>query len=276
MDFSELDMSAGQGAALEAASQHANADNSIDFDFGFSEQGSADVAPAQLAAQMEESGGGALLDNSLDFDLSLSGAINNLSQAVNNNPVVADVQEAEENAPGVYLLDEQDMGEASNTFSSMELEESLNAEIESIQLVTPEEPASTLKGTSTLKDTGEIASELAFGLEGSSLAGHDFGLLAQETGEAADAVASKEPSNDWDLEAALSAFDGTAPEDVPVQEADDDLFTGIDMVGTKLDLAKAYIDMEDQEGAKVLLNEVLDEGNDSQKQEAQELMLQIA
>lgn len=269
MDFSELEpgIPAGQDAALEAAVQPAHADNSIDFDFGFNEQGSTEMAPVQLADQMDEHlPAGALLDHSLDFDLSLSGAIDNLSQEVSNNPVVDDVQEMAENAPGTFLLDEQSMGEASNTFSGMELEENLNAELESIQLVTPEEPASTL----------ETASDLAFDLEGSNPAGHDFGLLAQEAGGAADEVVSKEPSNDWDLNAALSAFDGTVPEDVPVQEADDDLFAGIDMVGTKLDLAKAYIDMEDREGAKVLLNEVLDEGNDSQKQEAQELMLQIA
>ncbi len=272
MDFSELDMPVVQ----EAAVQPAIADNSIDFDFGFSEQGSAEVSPVQLAAQMEEhlssgageeSGSGALLDNSLDFDLGLSGAINNLSQEVNINPEVADAQDVAENAPGVYPLDEQDMSGASNAFSSMALDENLDAEFESIQLATLEEPVPTL----------EDVSELAFDLEGSNSAGHDFGLLAQETGEVADAVVSKELSNDdWDLDAALSAFDGTALEDVPVQEADDDLFAGIDMVGTKLDLAKAYIDMEDQEGAKVLLDEVLDEGSDAQKQEAQELMRQIA
>ncbi|MEQ6342122.1 MAG: hypothetical protein M3A44_10835 [Gammaproteobacteria bacterium] len=265
MDFSELElgMPAGQDAVLEAAVQPASADNSIDFDFGFSEQASVDAAPSQMEEHLPAD---ALLDNSLDFDLSLSGAINNLSQEVNSNSVVDDVQEVAENASSVFLLDEQDTSEASNTITSMGMEENLDAELEAIQLATAEEPASIL----------ETASDLAFNLEGNSSVDHDFGLLAQETGEAAEAVVSKEPADDWDLEAALSAFDGTAPEDVPTQEADDDLFAGIDMVGTKLDLAKAYIDMEDQEGARVLLNEVLDEGDDSQKQEAQELMQQIA
>ncbi|MFP3873300.1 MAG: FimV/HubP family polar landmark protein [Thiohalophilus sp.] len=51
---------------------------------------------------------------------------------------------------------------------------------------------------------------------------------------------------------------------------------GGDEVGTKLDLARAYIDMGDPDGARSILDEVLDEGNDSQKQEAQQLIQQIA
>jgi pilus assembly protein FimV len=43
-------------------------------------------------------------------------------------------------------------------------------------------------------------------------------------------------------------------------------------VGTKLDLARAYIDMGDPEGARSILEEVLEEGSSSQKQEAQRLM----
>jgi len=43
-------------------------------------------------------------------------------------------------------------------------------------------------------------------------------------------------------------------------------------VGTKLDLARAYVDMGDPDGARNILNEVLSEGSDSQKQEAQRLL----
>lgn len=43
-------------------------------------------------------------------------------------------------------------------------------------------------------------------------------------------------------------------------------------VGTKLDLARAYMDMGDPDGARSILDEVLSEGNPSQKQEAQRLM----
>jgi pilus assembly protein FimV len=43
-------------------------------------------------------------------------------------------------------------------------------------------------------------------------------------------------------------------------------------VGTKLDLARAYMDMGDPDGARSILQEVLDEGNAGQKQEAQRLL----
>jgi len=40
----------------------------------------------------------------------------------------------------------------------------------------------------------------------------------------------------------------------------------------KLDLARAYIDMGDPEGARSILAEVLEEGSAQQKAEAQELL----
>nr|PZN66844.1 MAG: hypothetical protein DIU62_07290 [Pseudomonadota bacterium] len=43
-------------------------------------------------------------------------------------------------------------------------------------------------------------------------------------------------------------------------------------VGTKLDLARAYMDMGDPDGARSILNEVLQEGSDSQRKEAQRLL----
>ena len=43
-------------------------------------------------------------------------------------------------------------------------------------------------------------------------------------------------------------------------------------VGTKLDLARAYMDMGDPDGARSILTEVLQEGSASQKQEAQRLI----
>jgi pilus assembly protein FimV len=46
-------------------------------------------------------------------------------------------------------------------------------------------------------------------------------------------------------------------------------------VGTKLDLARAYMDMGDPEGARSILEEVLQEGNAAQKQEAQRLVASL-
>ncbi len=43
-------------------------------------------------------------------------------------------------------------------------------------------------------------------------------------------------------------------------------------VGTKLDLARAYVDMGDPAGARSILEEVLEEGDESQRQQAQQLL----
>ncbi|MNE66869.1 hypothetical protein D3C80_1624470 [compost metagenome] len=61
-------------------------------------------------------------------------------------------------------------------------------------------------------------------------------------------------------------------------ESDDefDFLSGADEAATKLDLARAYIDMGDAEGARDILGEVIAEGNDNQQQEARELLGRIA
>ncbi|KIQ02545.1 MULTISPECIES: FimV/HubP family polar landmark protein [Pseudomonas] len=55
-------------------------------------------------------------------------------------------------------------------------------------------------------------------------------------------------------------------------DEDFDFLSGTDETATKLDLARAYIDMGDSEGARDILDEVIAEGNDGQQQEARELI----
>ncbi|MGI9237791.1 MAG: FimV/HubP family polar landmark protein [Woeseiaceae bacterium] len=58
------------------------------------------------------------------------------------------------------------------------------------------------------------------------------------------------------------------------EEMSDDLHDARTMteVGTKLDLARAYVDMGDPAGARSILEEVLDEGDEGQRQQAQQLL----
>jgi pilus assembly protein FimV len=63
---------------------------------------------------------------------------------------------------------------------------------------------------------------------------------------------------------------------VATGEAGEGGLPGWDETATKLDLAKAYIDMGDSEGARSILDEVMSEGNDQQKKQAQDLASQIA
>jgi len=50
----------------------------------------------------------------------------------------------------------------------------------------------------------------------------------------------------------------------------------LDEIGTKLDLARAYLDMGDKEGAREILQEVMAEGSDKQKTDAQGMLSSLA
>jgi len=96
-------------------------------------------------------------------------------------------------------------------------------------------------------------------------------------------VADDEQAIDDDLfEQALSDFsaEGLAMDNDSDVSEDDldaelDFMADADEAATKLDLARAYIDMGDSEGARDILAEVASEGNDQQRQEAVDLLGRI-
>ncbi len=61
----------------------------------------------------------------------------------------------------------------------------------------------------------------------------------------------------------------------PSLNLDFDFFSGADEVATKLDLARAYIDMGDQQGARDILDEVVKDGDDGQRSEAQDMLSRL-
>jgi pilus assembly protein FimV len=79
----------------------------------------------------------------------------------------------------------------------------------------------------------------------------------------ADDTAEQPALADTGLDAAVAEDDST--QEMPAEAT-------MTEVGTKLDLARAYIDMGDPDGARSILNEVLVEGTDGQRQEAQQLL----
>jgi pilus assembly protein FimV len=60
------------------------------------------------------------------------------------------------------------------------------------------------------------------------------------------------------------------------EDASEGLLNNADEVATKLDLARAYMDMGDPEGARSILDEVMHEGNEEQKREAEDISSQLA
>ncbi|MFK3942208.1 FimV/HubP family polar landmark protein [Pseudomonas monteilii] len=65
------------------------------------------------------------------------------------------------------------------------------------------------------------------------------------------------------------------PEPEPVDDLDFDFFSGADEVATKLDLARAYVDMGDPQGARDILDEVVKDGDEGQRLEARELLSRL-
>ena len=93
----------------------------------------------------------------------------------------------------------------------------------------------------------------------------DLSAFDLDTSDTA-AVESKLPNVD---EIKLDDFDLSMPDDSNA------ISTG-DEASTKLDLARAYVDMGDNDMARSLLNEVLEQGSAGQKTEAQALLTRLA
>ena len=74
------------------------------------------------------------------------------------------------------------------------------------------------------------------------------------------------------IEPSFTAEDAAKGDDEP----EFDFLSGTDEVATKLDLAQAYIDMGDADGARDILSEVLTEGDEKQRGEAKEMLSNLA
>jgi pilus assembly protein FimV len=102
----------------------------------------------------------------------------------------------------------------------------------------------------------------------------------QDTGEHRDATEMLDVTEQFDSterfnldeqETAVLNEEGTLEE-----LGEQDLMAAEDEVGTKLDLARAYLDMGDADGARSTLEEVMEEGDQDQRKEAEILLKQIA
>ena len=80
-----------------------------------------------------------------------------------------------------------------------------------------------------------------------------------------------------EIAAPPGTFDRGSLSETPQAEDDEGLVFAADgdEIATKLDLARAYMDMGDDEGARSILDEVLRQGSDSQQREAQTLLNSI-
>jgi len=243
MDFN-LELDADETAESEPNTSEEAASEDISLDFNPEEAASTQELAADLdmtATVLTDTE-----DTGLDFNLE-----------VDNSTAEELETSAESEAEATELTDDNALDFNLDMGDTAELEETAEPEI-----TEAESSDNDLDFDFEMSDDSSTNEKLEEKVESNSLELEDdlsLDTLSEEL----------EPSTDDNLD--------DSPLDLSLgdeNETDDELVSG-DEVGTKLDLAKAYIDMGDPEGARSILSEVMEEGNDTQKEEAQELMGQI-
>ncbi len=121
--------------------------------------------------------------------------------------------------------------------------------------------------------TDEAVPELDFDVSDLDLEGN-FNTPAEPAGVTPDEGLTLDTRDD-SIEALDTSLDTGFDSHTEVDEAFDEemnFLSDDDEVGIKLDLARAYMDMGDNDGASDILDEVVEQGNEQQQAEARELM----
>jgi len=173
-----------------------------------------------------------------------------------------------------FELDNMDKSESSQEFGSIDQDmddtsmddDSTDDEV-SMDLDAPDDE-DDFEATAFMKvvdqDSDDAGDDLSFDLDDESAMDEDLDSEPVKTGTFAP--------GDFDDPEELVVSE-TDIEDVNFDDIDDlKLPDDVDEVGTKLDLARAFIDMGDAEGARSSLDEVLTEGDEDQKAEATGLL----
>ncbi|PVV16028.1 MAG: hypothetical protein B6D77_01375, partial [gamma proteobacterium symbiont of Ctena orbiculata] len=252
----ELDPSSAlfAGAAGIAASAVASADSALD-DLGL-DLGSepADISDEPAAVEPEQDSSDVEIDS-----MDLSG-LDNLDEMDS------------ENLEGNLSLDSEFLNKMESGESAVEEGDALDIDLSDLDMDSEQSDAAEEPEPFDLSDV-EGDSEMA------------DASIAQDASDAIE-LEDSEVLDDLDLESIEKELEGLSSEldsDEPEAEAADELsllqshsenldLDSTDEITTKLDLARAYIDMGDIEGAKSILDEVSSEGSDAQQKEAQELL----
>ena len=152
----------------------------------------------------------------------------------------------------------------------------LQAEIDAALsgLALPESGGTTVGHIEALAQPEQATQEMAAGTQLMSGIGITSAITAvmpaaAEYPEAATSRLSSLGLSDADIDAQIGVTRAMPVTPAGLQDPDPPTMSE---VGTKLDLARAYMDMGDPEGARSILDEVLTEGSASQKQEARRLI----
>jgi pilus assembly protein FimV len=256
----DLDASASAADDLDLALDEESPDLETDATQILPAPVDAGIEPIKDSAAAEADEVGDLLDDSeLEFDLGDFGEeleqsddsnADALVDALDDAPAEAsdEIAAKKESADPVLELDDaldSSLDENTAISADLDIDEDFSLDFEASDLGFDEEDERADADLSLDTDTGAATEETS----APEIA------MDVDTAEETQDVALAEDENEFDI-SSLS----------------DDL----DEVSTKLDLAKAYIDMGDLEGAKSILEEVKQEGSDEQQQQANDLLKQAS
>ncbi len=214
----------------------------------------------------------------MDFDLGIDDAGDASSDSglsLDDQPLeLPDMDEAEEDKTsaepaGELEFDLSDAGAVEET-PAAEDEFSLDIDASELDIDIQEEAEKLVTDESA--EVHEVSDvDIEFGLDEAGSTTDDEEVAIDLTEEASALDLDQDEDSAATKAAAPAMADGSAEEeDFDLSSLDD-----VDEISTKLDLARAYLDMGDNEGTRGILEEVIAEGNAEQKQEANELMAKL-
>ncbi|MCR8921717.1 hypothetical protein NO559_02965 [Dasania sp. GY-MA-18] len=290
LDLADLETELESDADLSAATLESEEEHDLGADLEL-------AVDLESAAEDESLESELTLDAGLDAELELESAENDLEAELDDMSLSAELDDLDDDLASLSLDDETESFSAELDGDDLDLSADLSEELseelpEALSADQPEELSAELAALDTelgadldLGDLSEL--ESAAGAESSE---HDFGDLDLDAGELEDLDASlSEDELVEQLDEAVSGLGATEgleaeleteesfDEAVAADEDGDefDFLSDTDEVATKLDLARAYIDMGDTDGAKDILDEVVQEGSEEQKQEANALLERV-
>ncbi len=258
----------------ESASEEGNV---LEFDLGsFDELSGKSEENSEAKQQLDEE----IAGNSLDFgaDLGLgeepSGEVTEVAE---QEAEAADESELLTAEPEIDL----DMGEEGGSeetgeepgLNDIAFDSVLEGAADDLQSGESSESAASADDNfdfDTLEDLDSLGSS-----ESEQPSGLDIESDLAEMANMLDQGAGEEKEDEIDLDTLDLGSLEDLTDDAGSDFDDDNPFADLDEVGTKLDLARAYVEMGDSEGAQSIIDEVMEEGNDEQKQQAQELLKQL-
>ena len=262
------DLFGGGGAGMDESLGEVSADEEDLLDFDFNADELEDTGATEVAAAAGGDDAGEELDfdmSSLDFDLDSTGDAQETQTAVDMGSM-----EMAEPEPAASAASDDGGLDFDLSFGEDDSSSAVEEEPQAMEMETTTETSDDLDFGGLDFETSEPEVAVAEPEEEAPLE------LSMDMDTEESAVASEDSmSLDFDQGADIVQLD-TGGDDIDLDgELDEDIFSNVDEVGTKLDLAKAYVDMGDSDGARSILDEVLEEGDDSQKQQAEDLLAQM-